>query len=426
MKSVKYALIVVSVAVMSLFSGCYTQIATRDDGYSDGYENSDGYYDNEGNSSYDNNAYSGSDTTQYSDGTSITNNYYFGDGPYLSRRRFFSGYYPGISVSVTYGTSYYDPYWYGSGYFYDWYYSPYYYWPSSYFYWYPGYAWDYYGGYHHHHYDYGYDDGGKYKYRRGSDFTRLRDFGTGRGTTGRRTAVADDRRGGASSSQSVTRDSRTRVNDLNRRNARETATGGRTVPTGRRNDVLDRRGESRDTDPAVRNGSTRSSAAGRDGENTAVDKRPSPTVEKRPAPARNNVISKDENNRVNIPRDRRIYAPRPASSAPRENTSSQEPARREGVRQPRSENVAPGVQKPDTDNRRVEPRRERVQPRNERAEPESRRAEPRRSEPRSERPSYNPPPRPQQPSSGSQPRSSSGSSSSGSRSRGESSDRGRR
>ncbi len=180
-------------AAAFLFGGCYTQLSTKpfanqeysytpnrdsqNDGYNDEYytdstySNDSGYYNDEEYEDYDG--------EYYQDGA--VNNYYIG-APFY--RRYFSHYYPTISVGVYYGSYFYDPFWYDPFYYDPWawcgtcypsYYSPFaYYYPRNY-----GYGY----------YDYWYGSSTSYKYRnerRSDNMTSLRNTDGLRGGLGSR------------------------------------------------------------------------------------------------------------------------------------------------------------------------------------------------------------------------------------------------
>jgi hypothetical protein len=147
MKTKLYIPIFISFLLTIFFAGCYTQIATRDDDYSnDLYDY--GYYDNE--EEYDSTASSG-DYEYEDDPDIVVNKYYFGNYPYY--RRYFWGYHPTIIIGIGWNSWYYDPfycdpfyYWNWCGY--PWYYPSYYYSFYNPYYYYPNYWWDWnnYGG----------------------------------------------------------------------------------------------------------------------------------------------------------------------------------------------------------------------------------------------------------------------------------------
>ena len=174
-----------AVLVISM-TGCYTRLAVRDYEFpkrqtpedeqiydesvaepdSDEYYENDEYYedDNYNDSYYDNSGVQG-------DGDVIINVYDYDDYYWYRYRRYYWGYYPGVSIILS--SSWYDPYW-------DWWYWGYY--PGSClvppYYFYPSFTYYSYWGYYPHYY---YNDyyHGKYKYR--TNYTGLRNNGGGRG-----------------------------------------------------------------------------------------------------------------------------------------------------------------------------------------------------------------------------------------------------
>ncbi len=209
MKKFTYILSITAVTAL-LFTGCYTQLATRDRDYSGGrnqptyggdqgnygqdqgsayddsseyysdYNDSSGYYD-DSTAYYDNRGYG--DNTDYNYGNSP---YYYDDFYYTypSYRRYFWGYHPSIAVGVSwnwYSDPFcYDPFYYN--YWYSWYYPgswscmPFsYYYPSP---WYVGFNY-YGGGFHSFTHNY-------YTYReRTQDMRRIRNLDGLRGGGGR-------------------------------------------------------------------------------------------------------------------------------------------------------------------------------------------------------------------------------------------------
>jgi hypothetical protein len=138
----KNILIFVSFAAILVFSGCYTQMATKEPtGYTyvEEYDPPEGYQSDE-------NYEAVPDSENYSTDTDVY---------YPSYRRYYEDYYPGISIGLSWGAYWYspfiwDPYYYS--YWYSPYYPAYYYYPGYYYYYPPvcywgGYNDPYYGGY---------------------------------------------------------------------------------------------------------------------------------------------------------------------------------------------------------------------------------------------------------------------------------------
>src|SRR5574338_954306 len=180
------------------FTGCYTQVATRDRSYtpdnrSQTYDDDRNYQDQDQNYAYDDSSeyYGDSYDSTYSDDSSDydNNNYYSGsNSPYYyddfyysypHYSRYFWGYYPSISIGFSWGWGgwYYDPFYYGNwcGYYYpSWCYSPYYYYyPYAYF------------GYNYY-YGWGYPSRNYYTHtERTRDLSRIRSLDGMRGGGGR-------------------------------------------------------------------------------------------------------------------------------------------------------------------------------------------------------------------------------------------------
>ena len=211
MKKFTYILSLIAVTAI-LFTGCYTQLATRDRDYSGGrnqqptyggnqgdygqyqgstYDDSSEYY---GDNYYDSTGYYDDSSAYYEDrGSSGSSDYNYGNSPYYyddfyytypSYRRYFWGYQPSIVIGFSWnsyaGPFCYDPFYYN--YWYSWYYPgswsclPFnYYYPSPYYF-----GFNYYGGGFHsftHNY---------YTYReRTQDIRRIRNLDGLRGRDGR-------------------------------------------------------------------------------------------------------------------------------------------------------------------------------------------------------------------------------------------------
>jgi hypothetical protein len=161
---------------ISLFTGCYTEVATTDSSgkIENEDQNSPGGYYSDDQESKDSGYYSETDTTAESNQTTIINKYYYGY-PYYP---YYYDYYPTITVGIGFGWGWgycgWYPYWpyYGGWCGYGWY-DPYYYYSyyPGYYYYYPPYYYPYYG------YGYSYYDG--YKVR--NDYvSRLRNNSGGR------------------------------------------------------------------------------------------------------------------------------------------------------------------------------------------------------------------------------------------------------
>lgn len=137
------------------FTGCYTQLATKDFGYSHEEDNY-GYYDNQ---EFEDSTESGDEYTQdynYDENDNITiNKYYFGGYPFY--RRYFWSYHPSFYFGISFGDWYYDPYYWDPFYYWNWC-GTWWYYPSYYYsYYYPYHYYNYYGWYGYNH--------GFYKYR---------------------------------------------------------------------------------------------------------------------------------------------------------------------------------------------------------------------------------------------------------------------
>ena len=178
MKKYKLFLFALFPVLILNLTGCYTQVASKEDDYSnwtreektpnyevaDEYDSTDVVYENE-------ESYSESDGSD-------TEYYFYG---YPSYRKYFWDYYPAVSISI--GASwYYDPWYWYSWYPSYWYYpTPYCYYPS---YWYPNYGYGYYDPYPY--YDNGYYSS-TYKYRTNDGYD-VRNNSGGRNSGGRNTS----------------------------------------------------------------------------------------------------------------------------------------------------------------------------------------------------------------------------------------------
>ena len=194
MKKFTYTLSLLAVSGI-LFTGCYTQLATRDrdysdngqqqtygenEGYSDEYQNQDTVYDDSSEyygDNYDSTGYDNEDNSYYDRG--YNSPYYYDDFyyNYPTYRRYFWGYHPSIVVGFGWNSWFYDPFY--CNYWDSWYYPGswsclpfYYYYPSPYFY-----GYNYYNGFGYPYFTHNY-----YTHReRTRDISRLRDLGDLRG-----------------------------------------------------------------------------------------------------------------------------------------------------------------------------------------------------------------------------------------------------
>ena len=349
-KSVRWVMkrisLLTAILLSFVVSGCYTQLATKDNS---SYEN-DGQYQSEyeyydSSSEYTTDQYSDadrdygytSDQEVYGDGEVIINNYYYDTRP--SYRRYLSYYHPGITVSIGYGVwdPWYDPWcnpWdpFYVSWNYPWY-SPYWYHPTALLV-YPVYGWNYSSPYAYYNNNFG---GTKY---RNYYSPRVRNSGNGRGLyAGRNNAVRDrnSRNSNALLDDDV-RSTRTgRVsstgNVISNRNNGGTSTA-RDTRSGRT--YLDDIRSSRNDDkgkPAVRNNSSRETSRSTDTELKGRDANRSARTyidETRSSTSRSDRSSKTVNERSTTPpkREAQRYSP-PAreyktkeSTPPKKSTST--------------------------------------------------------------------------------------------------------
>jgi hypothetical protein len=212
MKNLKFINVITFLIAGIFLGGCYTQVATRDSDYEYERQSSREYddYQSESDSEY----YNEDDYYYESDGA-VINNYYLGSYP--NYRRYFSSYYPTVSIGVSFGTYWgWDPYCYSS-FYYPWCYNSWYY-PAYYSYYYPGF-------YYPRYYGYGYGYGGYYKnpvYKeRSRDNISIRNNDGLRGGSGGRGDVTRDRNPVISTDRTTTTRERTGLRDGSNRTVRE-------------------------------------------------------------------------------------------------------------------------------------------------------------------------------------------------------------
>ncbi|HSD62769.1 MAG TPA: hypothetical protein VLB50_03190 [Ignavibacteriaceae bacterium] len=323
MKKFYYILSLLTVSGI-LFTGCYTQVATRDRDYTDNntqpdYNNDQGYSGQYGDTSYydDSTEYYGDN---YSDSTESYdrgyNSPYYYDNFYYNYpiyHRYFWGYHPSIVIGFGWNSWYYNPWYYDPFYCYwdSWYYPGswsclpyYYYYPSPYFY-----------GYNYY-YGYGYPYFSNYYYtnrERTRDITRIRNL--------------DGLRGGSRDRNSITRNNTGGIGK--ERTSRDPMISTRTGNTSPR---VGSNETGRTTDRTrignERTGNNRSPQIGK--RNTRNSGRINPYIKRNQGPS---VEKKNDGRRIDryyVPRnqhpDRKGYAPRKDSRSgyyipPKRNTS---------------------------------------------------------------------------------------------------------
>ncbi|MDI6779498.1 MAG: hypothetical protein QME25_04805 [Bacteroidota bacterium] len=178
MKTQKY-LIIATLGLVVLISGCYTQLET----IKNEKKYVDEYYDNNRIENYSQEEQS--DTFYYDrDGRTIINNYYFDGGAWYPRYRWMFSYYPSYYwPSYAFSMVYYDPWFYDRYWYYDpWICgTPYVYYPHYYYPYYYGSYYPYYWGSHY------------YISTTGTVERTKRDFGNQRDKGGRGAPTYDDR-----------------------------------------------------------------------------------------------------------------------------------------------------------------------------------------------------------------------------------------